>query len=116
MTVDEKAFESLICDWLVDSGGYTAAKVGTAQGAPTDVDPVRGLDAVELFAFIGATQGGTWHELRPLYGDPDRAQRGFADRLARPAPSSTPAAPTAVGPVTDSGRGPGRDSGRLAAA
>ena len=54
--VDEAAFEAFICDWLVGSGGYDAVKVGTAQGAPTDFDPVRGLDTAELFAFIGATQ------------------------------------------------------------
>ena len=50
--VDEAGFESFICDWLVDSGGYTAAKVGTAQGAPTDFDPVRALDTTELFAGV----------------------------------------------------------------
>ena len=81
--VDEKGFESFICDGLVESGGYTAAKVGTAQGAPTDFDPVRGLDTTELFAFIGATQGDRWQELRTLYGDPDKAQRAFADRLTK---------------------------------
>ena len=81
--VDEKAFESFICERLVDSGGYTAAKVGTAQGRPTDFDPVRGLDTAELFAFIGATQAEKWRELRNLYGDPDKAQRGFADCLAK---------------------------------
>ncbi len=81
--VDEKGLESFICGWLVDSGGYTAAKVGTAQGSPTDFDPARGLDTAELYAFIGATQADTWHELRTLYGDPNKAQRGFADRLAK---------------------------------
>jgi type I restriction enzyme R subunit len=81
--VDEAGFESFICDWLVASGGYTAAKVGTAQGSPADFDAVRGLDTAELFAFIGATQGDVWGELCTLYGGPDKAQRGFADRLAK---------------------------------
>jgi type I restriction enzyme, R subunit len=80
---DEAAFEAFICEWLVDHGGYAAAKVGTGQGAPTDFDPARGLDTAELFAFIGATQAEAWAELRNLYGDPAKAQRGFADRLAR---------------------------------
>ena len=82
--VDEAAFEAFICDWLVGSGGYDAVKVGTAQGAPTDFDPVRALDTAELFAFIGATQIEEWNRLLTLYGgDPDKAQRGFADRLAK---------------------------------
>ena len=79
---DEAAFESFICDHLVGHGGYTAAKVGTAQGSPTDFDPALGLDTAELFAFIGATQAEAWAQLRNLYGDPGKAQRGFADRLA----------------------------------
>ncbi len=79
----EAGFESFICDWLVDRGGYDAVKVGTAQGSPTDFDPARGLDTAELYAFIGATQGEKWDELRNLYGDPDKAQRGLADRLAK---------------------------------
>ncbi len=82
--VNEAEFESFICDWLVGSGGYDAVKVGTAQGAPTDFDPVRALDRPELFAFIGATQIDTWNQLLTLYGnDPDKAQRSFSDRLAR---------------------------------
>ncbi|MFA7477115.1 MAG: type I restriction endonuclease [Acidimicrobiia bacterium] len=81
--MDEAAFEAFICDWLVERGGYDAVKVGTAQGVPTDFDVVRGLDTAELFAFIGATQGEAWDQLRTLYGDADRAQRGFADRLVK---------------------------------
>ena len=82
--LDEAAFESFISGWLVDSGGYDAVKRGTGQGAPTDFDSVRGLDTAELFAFIGATQADEWHDLLTLYGgDPNKAQRGFADRLAR---------------------------------
>ena len=81
--VDEAAFESFICDWLVGPGGYDASKVGTAQVSPTAFDPVRALDIAELFTFIGATQSDRWAELRNLYGAPDKAQRGFADRLVK---------------------------------
>jgi type I restriction enzyme R subunit len=80
---DEAGFESFICDWLAEHGGYDSVKVGTAQAQPTDFDPARGLDTAELFAFIGATQADKWNELRNLYGDPGKAQRGFADRLAK---------------------------------
>src|SRR5690606_11575853 len=50
---------------------------------PADFDAVRGLDTAELFAFIGATQAKAWDQLRTLYGDPDKAQRGFVDRLVK---------------------------------
>ena len=83
MKPDEAAFESFICDHLVDQGGYDLCKVGNAQGAPTDFDALRGLDTAELFAFLGATQAETWVELqRRLGGDADTAQGKFADRLA----------------------------------
>ena len=84
MALDEAAFEDEICAWLVDHGGYRQIKVGNAQGEPTDFDADRGLDTAELFAFIGATQGDTWSELIGRHGgDPDIAQRRFADRLAK---------------------------------
>jgi type I restriction enzyme R subunit len=80
---DEAAFESYICDWLVEQGGYDAGKTGTAQAAPTDFDPGRGLDTAELFTFIGATQADAWSKLVKLHGgDPNVAQSKFADRLA----------------------------------
>lgn len=82
--VDEAGFEAFICEQLVEHGGYDSVKVGTAQGSPTDFDPIRALDTVELYTFIGATQADAWHQLLGLYGnDPDRAQRSFADRLAK---------------------------------
>jgi type I restriction enzyme R subunit len=80
---DEFVFESFICDWLIDHGGYDACKVGNAQGEPTDFDAVRGLDTAELFAFLGATQADEWEKLKKLLGgDPNSAQAKFADRLA----------------------------------
>lgn len=82
--VDEAAFEAFVCDRLVGSGGYRALKVGNQPGPPTGFDPGRGLDLTELFAFIRSTQSGAWDRLVTLYGgDPDKAERGFADRLAK---------------------------------
>ncbi len=80
----EADFEGFICDELTGSGGYIAAKHGTAQGEPRDFDAGLGIDTAELFAFIGATQGDEWSRLVALHGgDPDHAQRQFALRLAR---------------------------------
>jgi len=77
VSLDEFAFETEIADWLVDRAGYTA-------GAPAHFDPERGIDTAELFPFIGATQIEAWNRLIMLHGgDPDTAQRAFADRLAK---------------------------------
>jgi len=79
----EELFETAICNWLAQHGGYAAVKNDKLQGEPRDFDPVRGLDTGELFTFIGATQGETWEGLVKRYGgDRDAAQRKFADRLA----------------------------------
>ncbi|MGI8757131.1 MAG: type I restriction endonuclease [Acidimicrobiales bacterium] len=83
MKPNEAAFETFICDWLTSHGGYDAGKVGNAQGQPADFDPVRGLDTAELFAFIEATQGGSWAKLlKQLGGDPTVLRGKFADRVA----------------------------------
>src|SRR5260370_42652635 len=77
MSLDEFAFETEIADWLVERAGYTA-------GAPAHFDPERGIDTAELFPFIGATQIEAWNRLIMLHGgDPDTAQRAFADRLGK---------------------------------
>ncbi|MGB4321220.1 MAG: hypothetical protein WBJ65_17035, partial [Candidatus Microthrix parvicella] len=82
--VDEAAFEQFICDWLVGSGGYNAVKVGNPRDPQPDFDVVRALDTAELFNFIGATQSLEWDKLVMLYGgDVTKAQKGFADRLAK---------------------------------
>lgn len=79
----EELFEQHICDWLGSYGGYSAVKNDKAQGEQRDFDPVRGLDTVEIFSFIGATQGEQWAEVVKRYGnDPDAAQVKFTDRLA----------------------------------
>ncbi len=80
---NEEQFESAICEWLAGAGGYTTVKNDKAQGEPRDVDPVRGLDTAELYAFLGVTQADSWAEVVKRYGgDPDVAQAKFADRLA----------------------------------
>ena len=81
--VDEAAFESFIATWLVEHGGYDLVKVGNGHGN-VNFDPVRAIDTAELYAFIGATQADTWHQLVALYGnDVEKAQRRFADRVAK---------------------------------
>src|SRR5260370_18742212 len=77
VSLDEFAFETEIADWLVDRAGYTG-------GAAAHFDPERGIDTAEVFPFIGATQIEAWNRLIMLHGgDPDTAQRAFADRLAK---------------------------------
>jgi type I restriction enzyme R subunit len=75
--VNERGFEDAIEAWLVEHGGYT-------KSSPSNFDRALGLDTAELFAFLGATQGKSWHELVARYGnDVAGAQRGFARRVAR---------------------------------
>lgn len=51
---------------------------GWRVGNPHEYRAELGVDAGELFEFIGATQREEWEELRSYYGnDPDDAQRGF---------------------------------------
>jgi type I restriction enzyme R subunit len=76
MSVDERLFEDAIEASLLVRGGYL-------QSLPFNFDPVLGLDTVELFTFIGATQIREWDSLLGRYGnDVGAAQRGFAKRLA----------------------------------
>lgn len=82
MKPDEAAFESQIGSRLVDHGGYQVLKVGNQQGDPTDFDPVRGIDTVELFTFIGATQADEWDRLVKLHGGTS-AQSKFVERLGK---------------------------------
>ncbi len=81
--VDEKGLESHICDWLASGGGYQAVKVGIAPEFSGDFDAKLGLDTVELFSFIEATQTDTWDELaKRLGGDAHSAKAKFPQRLA----------------------------------
>lgn len=75
MKPDERAFEDAIEAHLRAHAWL--------KSLPADFDPVLGLDATELFAFIGETQVTSWERLLGRYGnDPDAAQRGFEKRLA----------------------------------
>ena len=83
-SVTEAAFEGHIADWLVAHGGYQRVKVGNAGDEPRDFDAAAGVDTADLFEFIGATQGSVWERLvNTAYGgDRNKAQAGFARRLA----------------------------------
>ena len=63
---NETDYETAICKWLVDEGGYSAEKFGNRGKEPRDFDPQLGLDTAELFAFIGATQGDDWERVVEL--------------------------------------------------
>ena len=80
---DERAFESHICDWLVTGGKYRAVKVGNSPQYAADFDRKLGLDLVELFGFIEATQSDMWDDLcKRLGGERIDARSKFAIRLA----------------------------------
>ncbi len=81
MKPDEAAFESHIAEWLVDQGDYTTWKLGTQS---TDFDPARGLDTVELFAFIEETQPDEWAKVLTTHGGSSvAAEKAFVDRLTK---------------------------------
>lgn len=81
--MSEEAFEAHIASWLVERGGYTAVKHGNQALEARDFDPVLGLDATELFSFIGATQADAWERIVERYGGGvELAQRRFKERLA----------------------------------
>ncbi len=77
MSVTERAFEDAIEYWLVEAGGYVAS-------SPANYDRELGIDPVELFAFLEATQLTAWGQLveRGYGGDEAAARTGFAKRLA----------------------------------
>lgn len=73
--VSEQQFETDIVDALTSAGGYTL-------GANEHYDVTQGFDTAELMAFLGATQGERWEELKIRHGgDPDEAQIRFKLRL-----------------------------------
>lgn len=72
----ESVFGTAIVDAMVERGW----ELGIAE----EYVPELGLDTVQLFTFIGATQARKWDELLGYYGgDADAAQRGFAKRVAK---------------------------------
>ncbi len=73
--ISEQQFETDVVESLASVGGYTA-------GINGDYDVSQGLDTVELFTFIGATQNDRWSELIVRHGgDADDAQKRFKNRL-----------------------------------
>ena len=77
---DERAFEEHVSRSLAERGGYRPVKLGNTSG---DFDPALGLDLAELFAFLRETQGEDWERLVSRHGGEERAERRFAERLAR---------------------------------
>lgn len=74
--VKERQFETDVVEALTTTGGYSLGVNGC-------YDVALGLDASELFAFVGATQIDAWNELIVRHGgDPDEAQTRFEQRLA----------------------------------
>ena len=81
MKPDEAAFESYIAEWLVEHGGYAGSKVGTQS---SDFDASRGLDTVEMFAFIEETQPDEWAKVLKTHSEEQAAaQAAFLDRLVQ---------------------------------
>ncbi len=70
----ERAFEDGIEDHLLTHGYH--------QGSALDYDAALGLDPVQLFTFIGATQNEGWERLVALHGDTGTAQQRFIERVA----------------------------------
>lgn len=72
----EIAFEDAIERAMLDSGWR--------RGQASNYRRELGLDTAALFEFIGATQTEQWNQLLEFEGgDPDVAQRKFAERLGR---------------------------------
>ena len=83
MKPTEALFEDAITAHLTGAGGYALCKVGTRADAVVDFDPTRGIDIVELFGFIGATQQDAWDDLTRAHGGDEHVARAkFAQRLA----------------------------------
>ena len=81
--VNEKLFEDAITEHLVTpSGGYRACKIGVSADHSKDFDATRGLDVVELFVFLEATQPTQWANLIKAHGgNPETARAKFLQRL-----------------------------------
>ena len=71
----EVAFESSIVEHLAEHGW----QIGSASHYDRHV----GLDPVELFAFIGATQPKEWAKLESMHGSPELARTKFTLRLVK---------------------------------
>src|SRR5579859_3305247 len=71
--LSEGEFEARVEDELISLGWVRA------QGT---FNPEIGIDAGEMYRFIGATRIRAWERLIDLYGDQPTAQRRFAQRVA----------------------------------
>lgn len=74
----EKVFEGDVEGALLSpSGGYL-------KSDPQDFDLTYGVDVVQLFAFIEATQESAWEQIVRRYGgDREKARIGFLSRLSK---------------------------------
>ncbi len=80
---DERLFEDVIIQHLVEHGGYRICKWGTNLDWASDFDAAKGVDSAELFAFIETTQPKSWADLVKLHGgNPESARKRFLERLA----------------------------------
>src|SRR5207253_1508782 len=79
---NEALFEEAITQHLVEAGGYLICKWGNRPEWEGDFVADKGIDSVELFAFIGATQAKTWAGLLKAHGsNPEMARHKFLQRL-----------------------------------
>lgn len=82
--VTEKLLEDEITAHLVKAGGYRVCKTGTAAAWRADFDAQLGLDTVELFGFVEATQAERYGQLVKAHGgNEELARQKFAQRLAQ---------------------------------
>jgi len=80
---DEKLFEDAITESLVECGGYLTCKWGNRPEWAGDFDAANGIDTVELFAFLEATQAKAWASLVKAHGgNIETAKPRFLQRLA----------------------------------
>jgi type I restriction enzyme, R subunit len=76
MSVNEQGFEDVIEASMLAAGAYLKSE-------PAHFDAALGLNIVELFAFLEATQPKEWGELTARYGGAHKARAGFVKRLAK---------------------------------
>jgi type I restriction enzyme R subunit len=80
---NEKLFEDAITENLVEEGGYRTCKWGNRPEWAADFDPAKGIDTVELFAFLEATQAKDWASLVKAHGgNVETAKARFLQRLS----------------------------------
>ena len=78
----ERTLEDEIVASLTLHGSYVVAKWGNRD--PQDFDATTGIDPVELFSFLEATQPDDWAHLRKLHGGTDEsARKAFVYRLTQ---------------------------------